>query len=295
MNKNKAPIILNCFSRGGSNILWNIFLSHPNVCSPIQETLEIFRLNLLKKPKKEGYRFVALSGQPAFFNQWYLKERRPLSSKSAQFIDQVLFENKMKTLEDEEMKFKAEDIIYSKTEVEHARLVLKGNNGLTYLSSQFRNIYPESVFFSLVRNPVSLYEGHKRRGLVKNVQQFSDFYNNLCGKMLEDASKMEGYHIVKFESVITDPENSISDLYKKAKLDITQVPQFRFKAKRFINSDGEHKTKFELRKHYWFKLEDLGEILEPNVNEYQAQLLTNSEIKEVKERTALVSSKLGYL
>jgi hypothetical protein len=294
MNKNKAPIILNCFSRGGSNILWNIFLSHPDVCSPMQETLEIFRLNLRKDPKWEGFRFVLMSGQPSFFNQWHLKERKALSQKSSQFVDQVLFEMKMKTLEDEEMKFKQEEILYSEEEVKQSRLVLKNNNGLAYLSDPFRALYPESVFFSLVRNPVSLYEGHKRRGLVKNVQQFSDFYNNLCGKMLQDASKMEGYHIVKFESIIIDPEIIIPDLYKKANLDISQVPQFRFKAKKFINSDGEHKTKFELRKHYWFKLEDLGEILEPNVNEYQTQLLSEQEIQEVKSRTAFVASQLGY-
>ena len=43
---NKNPIILNCFSRGGSNILWNFFISHPSVCHPLQETLEIFGINL---------------------------------------------------------------------------------------------------------------------------------------------------------------------------------------------------------------------------------------------------------
>jgi len=195
--KNQSPIILNCFSRGGSNILWNIFLSHPEVCSPISETLELFRLNPKKNPKMAGYKFALMSGQPLFFNQWHLKPRRKISAKSSAFIDQVLFDNKLNTLQDAEMKFRTENELYTRSEVENARIVLKNNNGLTYLSDAFLSMYPNATFFSLVRNPVSLYESHKRRGLAKNVEQFSQFYNTLCQRVLDDAERLPNYHILK--------------------------------------------------------------------------------------------------
>lgn len=292
--KNNAPIILNCFSRGGSNILWNIFLSHPEVCSPIRETLELFRINPKKKPKWAGYKIALLSGQPLFFNQWHLKPRREISLITQKYIDKVLFENKLNTLADAEMKFKAEGQLYTREEVDQCRLVLKNNNGLIYLSDTFLKMYPDATFFSLVRNPISLYESHKRRGLAKNVEQFSQFYNTLCQRILDDAKRLPNYHIVKFEEMVGNPGELIHELYGHAGLDISQVPQFRFKAKRFVHSDGEHKTEFEIRKHYWFEIDSLHEILEPKVNEYQNQLLSETEVRDVIRQTRSITEKLGY-
>lgn len=292
--KNQAPIILNCFSRGGSNILWNIFLSHPEVCSPIKETLELFRINPRKNPKWAGYKLALLSGQPLFFNQWHLKPRKQISSNVQEYIDQVLFENKLNTLSDAEMKFKAEDQLYVQDEVERSRLVLKNNNGLTYLSDAFLKMYPDATFFSLVRNPISLYESHKRRGLAKSVGQFSRFYNTLCQRMLDDAERLPDYHILKFETMVSNPKEVIEDLYQKANLDLSMVPRFRFKAKRFVHSDGGHRTKFEMSKHYWFDIDNLHEILEPKVNDFQNQLLSESEIEDVMKQTGSIAKKLGY-
>ena len=39
----KAPIFINGFGSGGSNILVNLLLSHPEVCSPSGETQNVFR------------------------------------------------------------------------------------------------------------------------------------------------------------------------------------------------------------------------------------------------------------
>lgn len=274
--------------------MWNIFLSHPDVCSPIKETLELFRINPRKNPKWAGYKLALLSGQPLFFNQWHLKPRKEISAGTKAYIDQLLFNNKLNTLVDAEMKFKADGQLYTKAEVEKTRIALKNNNGLTYLSDAFLSIYPDATFVSLVRNPVALYESHKRRGLVKNVGQFSRFYNTLCQRMLDDAKRLPNYYILKFEDMIGNPKGVIADLYKHAGLDITQVSQFRFKAKRFVHSDGEHRTKFEISKHYWFDADNLHEILEPKVNEYQNQRLSDREIEEVMKQTSAITAKLGY-
>ena len=63
---NRAPIFLNCLSRGGSNIFWNLFLSHPDACSPIRETLEIFRADW-RAPTRTGLWLALTSGQPRLF------------------------------------------------------------------------------------------------------------------------------------------------------------------------------------------------------------------------------------
>jgi hypothetical protein len=120
---NKRPIFINAFSRGGSNILWNIFLSHPDVCSPIIETLEIFRIGLYGK--WPGYKVIMLSGQPKLFNQKYLEPRRPLNARTQEYIDGMLYEWKLKTAVDDEMCFKYEDERYTLDEVKEARLCAK--------------------------------------------------------------------------------------------------------------------------------------------------------------------------
>ena len=90
---NKSPIILNCFSRGGSNILWNYFLSHPNICHPLEETLQIFCTNI-KAPRVEGYK-VAFMEKRFLFNQWNFNERSTVKSKTAKYIDRVLYRKKI--------------------------------------------------------------------------------------------------------------------------------------------------------------------------------------------------------
>ena len=79
--KEKKSIILNCFSRGGSNLLWNIFLSHPDVCSPNRETLEIFDFNL-RAPKLSGLKTLFYTKDFRFFNQWNFRDRKKVSSKT---------------------------------------------------------------------------------------------------------------------------------------------------------------------------------------------------------------------
>ena len=40
---NKQPLFINAFARGGSNIIMNLLLSHPNVCISSGETHKVFK------------------------------------------------------------------------------------------------------------------------------------------------------------------------------------------------------------------------------------------------------------
>ena len=96
--KNKSPIILNCFSRGGSNILWNFFLSHPSVLHPTEETIQIFNTTF-RAPRLEGYKIVMMENR-FVFRQWKFKEINPVNIETARYIDTILFNKKMKNLQD---------------------------------------------------------------------------------------------------------------------------------------------------------------------------------------------------
>jgi len=293
--RNRSPILLHCFSRGGSNILWNVLLSHPEVCSPIQETLEIFRLDG-HGVRWQGVRAAWLTRQPSFFNQWHFQPRQPITSQAQAYIDEVLFEWKMKTLQDEEMRYKSREAQYTRGEVERARLVLKNNNGTIFLSDVFADMYPGLVFFGLVREPLSLYESHKRHKtpVSASPQKFAAFYRTMVQKMLADAERWDFYHILRFEDLLRDPLPVIQKIFALAGLAISNPAQVRFKAKPHMQADGRHATSFEEGRHYWFEFDEIQLMLEPQVNQFQISRLSAQEAENVKKLTCDVCAQIGY-
>lgn len=293
--KDKQSIILNCFSRGGSNLLWNMFLSHPDVCSPNRETLEIFDINL-RVPKLSGLKTLLHTKDFRFFDQWNLNQRETASISTKKYIKEKLFEMKLSTNVHDDMKFKYENVEYNLDEIRKSRIVIKNNNGLIFLTDLFREIYSNPIFFALVRHPAALYESHLRRRTPasKTVESFICFYRIIVSKMLEDFQSVKKYHIIKFEEIIRDPLNLIEKIYQLSNLDISKIDKFRFRAKPYTHRGGEHFSKIPAYKHYWFKKSDVTSFLEPNVNKYQLESLKNETIKKINRSLEYEISKLGY-
>jgi hypothetical protein len=291
---NKAPIFLNCFSRGGSNILWNMFLTHPDVASPMKETLEIFRTGL-RHATWPGYKMVLLSRQPKLLDQWNYEERTTIPTGAQKYLDQVLFDWKVKTFEDGEMKWKSPDEQYTLDEVRSTRLVAKNNNGTIFLTDVLLQMYPDATFVALTRDPFALYESHKRRKITTSAKEFGAFYRKMTDKMLADAARLDSYNVIKFEDLLREPLDSLKQLYAWTNLDAGKVDRLRFKAKPHLQQDGQHTTKFTTGQHYWFAPVDVYQILEKDINKLQADRL------EAAERDAIIGEcrsnleKLGYL
>ena len=276
---NKKPIVLNCFSRGGSNIIWNFFISHPHVCHPIEETLQIFHTNW-RSPRLKGYKISILARQ-YLFDQWKLNQRMSINEKAKYYIDKILYEEKLSTYTDKYMQYKYGDEKYSLEEVKNSRLVLKNNNGLIFCSDIFYEMYPDITFIGLVRHPIALYESHKRRKtpVSVSIKAFVKYYSKMTKKMIEDQDNIENYHIIKFENLLTDPIESMKKLYSWAHIDYSQLKQVRLKAKKYMHEDGEAKTSYEAGCHYWLSEEELKSFLDPNVNKNQENLIPEKEIK----------------
>ena len=291
--KIKTPIFLNCLSRGGSNIFWNVFLSHPDACSPIRETLELFRIDL-RDPHWEGFAAILLSSQFNLFNQWKLEDRRPINQITRKFIDTTFQRHKLRTLTDPEMRFKAEGIIYTPEEVENARLVTKNNNGISFLSDTFSEMYPDATFFALLRDPIPLYESHRRRKISNNPHQFVTFYNRLLARVIHDQKHLPNYHIVRFEDILADPTHVIPQLYEQANLDPGKVRKVRFRAKPHYLPDGTHSTNLPAYKHFWFSFNEIYEIIEPNINQFQTDLVHTAEREEIETLTQPYREAFGY-
>jgi hypothetical protein len=289
---NKKPIFINAFSRGGSNLVWNVFLTHPDVCSPILETLEIFRIGVAGR--REGYEAVWQTRQIGFFNQRKLAARRPISAQARTFIDATLHQWKLKTATDIDMKYKSEDQTYTIDEVVAARLVAKNNNGLTFLSDRLVEMYPDATFVGLVRNPLALYESFNRVKFIRSVDEFVNFYNRMVGKMIKDSKRYERYCIIRFEDMVANPMPTIWQLYDFAGLDREKVQKIRFKAKRHYTADGTRDSALEVGRHFWFSFDEVPGFLDEDINTYHIQQLPEAVRDDILTRTEATAGKLGY-
>lgn len=289
---NHAPIFINSFSRGGSNIFWNIFLTHPDVCSPILETLEIFKIG--RHGRWSGYRAAWLTRQVRFFDQRNLSPRRPISIAAQTFIDRILYEWKLKTYTDADMRYKSELETYSLEEVRDARLAAKNNNGLVFLSDVLRDMYPDATFFALVRDPLPLYESYKRRRFVSSAKDFVSFFRRIVQKMLDDADAFSNYHVVRFEDILSDPVGMARKLYGLANLDPSKVRKIRLKAKEHYRPNGTRHTPYTAGQHYWLSFEEVRSFLEADINQYHIQQLSEEERVYVSEQLHPLMDALGY-
>lgn len=292
--KNKKPIILNCFSRGGSNILWNFFLSHPNVCHPKKETIQIFNASI-KNPTLAGLK-IAMQEKRILFNQWSLVERNIVGHKTKKYIDSVLYKLKLENYHDQYMKYKAPNLLYTKDELKNTRLVLKNNNGLTFCSKLFNDIYPDAYFIALIRNPIALFESHKRRRtpVSKSINTFSNFYQKMVFKMESDKKILKRYKIIKFEDLILNPNGSIDKLYELTGLSSKHLKKIRLKEKSYTGKHGNYLIPSKNNSHRWYDLNSLTSVLDPKVNENQLINLKNYEKEQLYKVLETIMKRYGY-
>ena len=289
----KSPIFLGCFARGGSTILMNLLLSHPDVCSAIRQTQGIFG-SRWPHITIAGSLVVALSRQWTLFDPRHMKDRRPLTKSAGSFIDRTLYHWKLKTLSHHELRYKSESEIYAREEVENARLVLKNNNGLVFMTEVFAGMYPDATFINMSRHPLPLFESYKRRGIERSPERFSQFYEEIAVKMALDCERRPNCRFIRFEDVLSDPLGSFNKLYRIAGLDGEMVQKIRLRAMKTIQPDGQHRTSLVPLRHYWFNRQNLNEILESNINEYQARRVDERDNEIVMRLTEKSRRLFGY-
>jgi hypothetical protein len=192
------------------------------------------------------------------------------------------------------MQYKLANERYTAEEVEQSRLVAKNNNGLAFLTNVLLGIYEDASFFGLVRHPLALYEGHRRRGLTHSVENFAKFYNSIAGRMLNDAERLKCYHLVRFEDLMKAPVAVAQRLFAQTDLDFSKIRKLRFKAKPHFQKNGQYGTTFQVGRHHWFDLGQVHQILDAEVNDYQISNIASEEKARLLELTKDVCQGLGY-
>jgi len=138
--------------RAGTNILWNIVASHPEIVLAIKETHEIF------------WKFTNEKKLSGNLHIWRLLEIPFLRKLYSQRVNNILYRCKMDTMYNEDHKYKSKDTIYTKQELEKTILCLKSTNHALHFTKHFNLIFPNVYNIGIIRNGYALCSGYVRRG-----------------------------------------------------------------------------------------------------------------------------------
>nr|WKN37969.1 hypothetical protein K4G66_04510 [Tunicatimonas sp. TK19036] len=265
MSFEQKAVILNGLARGGTNIIWNILQSHPNVVSPVYEVNQIIGTRSFLTPLKP-----LLVSNP-------IPSLAPLINR---FVHRRFTSYKLKNLAIEDNRYKTENTPYSPDEVHNATLCIKGvcsaNNWDIDYSDLLYQSFPQVFFIGLVRNGYAICEGWKRRGV--SPKKAGKLYARYVDQLVNDQARYPDYKIIKFEDALQAPFAVAETLFGFIQETPTAIPKLRIKVKKTVNLKQKHRTHYgELNRKYWFSQETIGEIIKPDINHLQVNGLSEQE------------------
>ncbi len=295
----QRPIFVNGFSRGGTTMLTNLLASHPDVCT-LGETHHLFKGTTITD---RWYRIVQkclwhdlpilLAQREDFFSPRSVRPRKPLNAWAKRWVDRVLYCEKLRSLHPRLNLFKDECATYSANELRDGRMLGKNIDGMIYATDSWRDLYPDAVFFGLVRNGLALCEGHLRRG--RSAKEIGWRYRVLVEKMLRDAIEIPNYYLLRFEDLVARPWDVLIDSCLRAGLEPHRIKCIRMQVRRVMDAQGRH----QLSGHrewdvVWLKPLELASYFEGQVNQHQIQRLSLADRDAFLSQAGATMERLGY-
>lgn len=157
----------------------------------------------------------------------------------------------------------------------------------------FRIMYPDALFFGLIRNGLAIAEGYIRRG--GKAEETGKIFNIVVKKMLEYQSQMLNYQIVRYEDMVTNPAKFVHKIYEQAGLDIQQLEKIRLQSKRIKKGHGKHDLiRGSDRQVFWYSLADLPKHIRPDINENQIRRISACDRAKFLLISRNTMEELGY-
>ena len=287
---NKRSVFIVAFARGGSNIVLNMLRSHPDICSPVGETQEVFhgkgnagKIDQARRRLK--YLPIALAENRNVFSmsQWNL--RKPFKSSSKKKIDEILFNDRFKGIVS-----KDSESFYTNEELKNCRLLCKNLNGLIFTTRNFLDMYPDATFIGIVRDLRAVCEGHIRRHLY-SLEEISHHCSNAIKQMLIDEKEIERFHLFRYEDIVKDPQKALSDIYKACDLPLETVKEIRMETKKVVG----HNNSPDGKSLVWYPLDQFHKHILPDANENQIAKLTDDQRVYIENVCREEMEHFGYL
>jgi|GEM_PF-6949900 len=190
----------------------------------------------VRMQKRIAYLPIVLAQRQHVFSLRWYGRRRSFSASTRKRIDRIFFEEKLRATDVTQNYYKAEGVAYTQDEIKATRILCKNLDALVFTTEQFAEMYPDATFISLVRNGLAICEGHKRRGA--SVEQIGRLYGTVCSQIILDAERLPNFHIIKYETLISDTLATIKKMYELTGLDGTRVDKFRLVVNRGERGSG---------------------------------------------------------
>ena len=276
---NKKVILIAGYSRGGTNLLWNILQSHPDITSPIYETGTILR-------KQKPLKFSKIIN--------LLKKAGILHTAFAyRLIDTYLYRLKLSNLKHPDNKYIREGELYKKDQLSKTALCLKSVDFDIYHTDLLLKMYPDLYLILLTRNGLALANGHIRRGAT--AEETGNLYKEISSQFLHFAEKANHTQVIKFEDMIEAPFKTAHQVFNFVGAEADQLKKLRFKSKKVLSKQGEHDTAYgEEHRKYWFDERTVWDIIDPSINKKQLRHLSESDLTIFRKIAGPALKKLGY-
>jgi hypothetical protein len=272
---NKKIILLCGYSRGGTNIAWNILQSHPEICSAIDETH-----NLINNKK------FKIRTKLALFRRLNLVD----NSIFKRLIDYELYKIKMANYVHVANKYRYPSIKYTRKQVKESAICLKSVDKAIEHTDFLLTLYPDLFFIALARNGYALLDGHIRRGA--SVKESALLYQSVADKMKYYSEKLNNYKLIKFEDILAHPFNISIELFKFTDSNPFYLDHLRIKSKKIITMEGNHEVMYgDEQNKYWFDKESINTIFDIRINERQ---IKNLKAEQIKEFNKFAKSAMEY-
>jgi hypothetical protein len=187
----KKALVINALPRSGSNILWNIIGSSPDV----------------QMTQDEFHGLTGHFGNIAIRAMMRLNALAPSRPLMHQHIRQSVFKSADMALQAKSQKFDERGIDPAETRFVCFK-VMGGDNRFNDLISYS---FPESFFVFLTRDEAGICDSYCRRGLAPEAA--ARMYANSIDRMKETARREKSFLWVQFEDLFTDLQQEIDRIY----------------------------------------------------------------------------------
>ena len=256
-------IILNCFGRGGSSLLWNLIGSSPSVCMTKSEWHEAFykTANVYPKALKQFIKQTSLKvpQSPLLVNMARRRAEADISTNSHNF------------------------------QPEARKIVLKLMDYHLAWTDVLDSAFAETHHVILIRHPYAQCESFLRSGM--SIQQAAKYYRNIARRMRAIGEEKNGI-VVSFEDLAARPEDTLLELYERLSLSFPITDTYFVKRKSFGSSRKSNDLAIgdilPIASH------NLSNFIDPSVNDRSVARLSASQKETIWKYTNTVARYFGY-
>ena len=278
--KNKNVILISGFSRGGTNILWNLICSHPGIQTTGVELNEILGPGATDITYIEKI-ILEIFAIPGFFAPNWLH----------QYVHSRVILKAKEHSESGWGKWKSPDKVYSDSDFNQIAVctksvnswsrgwffsLLKRNLSLKY-TSILRGTYKSMPTIYLIRDPEAQCNGWMRRGCTPSGA--GKWYRKIIQLMLLDYQKRPDEVIfVHFEDVLSNPLGIYKMVSQFINLPKYELNEFHLKSKKILRNNGAHNTqRGNEGDMIWVSRDDIGNFLDAGIDKRQRNMLNESD------------------